>query len=134
MVYAAAQRPCQCMRGGCRTGLLTEPQASEPRVSSRPRILLAASGSVAAIKLPEIAAGLVRFADVRVLLTVAARHFVSDELLPAAALPVYGALCPNTDGMSSIWAALFGGRLGGAATAGDCPRVCAIFCSERKST
>lgn len=50
-----------------------------------------ASGSVAAIKLPEIAAALVHFAEVRVLLTAAARHFVKDEMLPAAVLPVYGA-------------------------------------------
>ena len=54
-------------------------------------MLLAASGSVAAIKLPEIAAALVLFADVRVLLTAAARHFVSDGQLPTAVLPVYGA-------------------------------------------
>ena len=61
------------------------------QIGRRPRVLLAASGSVATIKLAEIAAGLVRFADVRVLLTAAARHFVSEDALPPAVLPVYGA-------------------------------------------
>ena len=60
-------------------------------MSHRPRVLLAASGSVAAIKLPEVAAGLMQLADVRVLMTAAARHFVPDAALPAAVLPVYGA-------------------------------------------
>ena len=64
----------------------------QPETSDRlPRVLLAASGSVAAIKLPEVAAALVCLAEVRVLLTAAARHFVTDDMLPMAVLPVYGA-------------------------------------------
>ncbi len=72
---------------------MSDPQQTSGRP---PRVLLAASGSVAAIKLPEIAAMLVHFAEVRVLLTAAARHFVKDEMLPAAVLPVYGAYLSMT--------------------------------------
>lgn len=58
----------------------------------RPRILLAASGSVAAIKLPELARLLAEFADVRLLLTAAARKFVAEADFPPVVLPIYVAL------------------------------------------
>lgn len=57
----------------------------------RPQVLLAASGSVAAIKLPELARLLAEFADVRLLLTAAARKFVSEADFPPEVLPLYGA-------------------------------------------
>ena len=48
----------------------------------RPRILLGASGSVAAIKVAELADLLAEFAEVKLVLTKAARHFVTQEDLP----------------------------------------------------
>lgn len=57
---------------------------------AQPRVLLAASGSVAAIKLPELARLLAEFADVRLLMTEAARKFVSEADFPPEVLPIYG--------------------------------------------
>ena len=45
----------------------------------RPHVLLAASGSVAAIKVPELFTLLSEWADVRLIATTAARHFFSAE-------------------------------------------------------
>lgn len=56
----------------------------------RPRVLLAASGSVATIKLAQLAELLVQFADVRVVATKSAHYFFRDEELPAACRPVLG--------------------------------------------
>lgn len=57
----------------------------------RPRVLLAASGSVAAIKLPELARLLADFAEVQLLLTEAARKFVTEAEFPPEVLPIHGA-------------------------------------------
>ncbi|GAQ80769.1 phosphopantothenoylcysteine decarboxylase [Klebsormidium nitens] len=63
--------------------------ATEPKERvGRPRILLGASGSVAAIKLHIITAELVEKADVRIVLTKAALHFVKREDLPSG-VPIY---------------------------------------------
>lgn len=51
-------------------------------VCRRPRILLGASGSVAAIKVVELAYLLAEFAEVKLVLTKAARHFVQQDDLP----------------------------------------------------
>ncbi|KAL4428241.1 hypothetical protein ABPG75_002330 [Micractinium tetrahymenae] len=56
----------------------------------RPRVLLAASGSVATIKLAQLAELLLQFADVRVVATKSARYFFQDGELPAACRPVLG--------------------------------------------
>ena len=51
-------------------------------IRRRPRVLLGASGSVAAIKVTELAHLLTEFADVKLVLTSAARHFVQQSDLP----------------------------------------------------
>eukprot|EP00884_Botryococcus_braunii_P011800 jgi/Botrbrau1/20620/Bobra.113_1s0045.1 len=58
--------------------------------SRRPRILLAATGSVAAIKVPELARLLLSVGEVRMLATEPARHFFTDHEVPSAARPVHG--------------------------------------------
>ena len=63
-------------------------QQGQPR--RRPRVLLGATGSVAAIKLGQLASALLEFADVRVVATAGACHFFEESALPAAALPVLG--------------------------------------------
>ncbi|KAK9805539.1 hypothetical protein WJX72_003945 [[Myrmecia] bisecta] len=63
---------------------------SPPAANRRPHVLLAVSGSVAAIKVPELALMLASFADVRTIATQAARHFLSDNDLPVAARPLHG--------------------------------------------
>eukprot|EP00850_Spirogloea_muscicola_P011122 SM000068S20554 [mRNA] locus=s68:110779:112044:+ [translate_table: standard] len=50
--------------------------------SRRPRILLAASGSVAAIKFPILAESLSEWADVKAVVTEAALHFVDKQAVP----------------------------------------------------
>lgn len=57
------------------------------RATRRPRVLLGVSGSVAAIKAPLVCERLLRFADVRVVLTAAARHFLPPIALPYGAPP-----------------------------------------------
>ena len=83
----SAQRQCGWL---CR-----DEASSAQQISRSPRVLLAVSGSVAAIKMHELAAELVEFADVRVLMTAGARNFVSDADLPAAVRHVYGVPCQN---------------------------------------
>jgi phosphopantothenoylcysteine decarboxylase len=56
-----------------------EGAAAPPR---RPRVLLGLTGSVAAVKAPELAAALGAFADVRVVATDAARRFFDAAALP----------------------------------------------------
>ncbi len=51
------------------------PPPPRPPRRRRPRVLLAATGSVATVKVPELAARLAAHAEVRVVLTAAARHF-----------------------------------------------------------
>ena len=57
------------------------------RATRRPRVLLGVSGSVAAIKAPLVCERLLRFADVRVVLTNAARHFLPPVAAPYGAPP-----------------------------------------------
>lgn len=57
----------------------------------RPRVLLGVTGSVASIKVPELAAKLQRFADVRVVATPSARHFFTEAELPEDCRPLLGA-------------------------------------------
>jgi len=54
---------------------LTESEA-ERLMERRPRVLLGLSGSVAALKAPQLAAALSSFADVRCVATAAALHFL----------------------------------------------------------
>ncbi|TVU21371.1 hypothetical protein EJB05_31001 [Eragrostis curvula] len=56
------------------------PPAAEPR---RPRVLLAASGSVAAIKFEVLCRGVAEWADVRAVATQSALHFIDKSALPA---------------------------------------------------
>ena len=53
-------------------------------------MLLGVTGSVAAIKVPELATKLLRFADVRIVATPSARHFFTQEQLPAECAPLLG--------------------------------------------
>ncbi len=62
--------------------------ASEGR---RPRVLLGATGSVAAITVAELAGKLADFADVRVVTTAAAQRFFSEASLPPGCRPLLGA-------------------------------------------
>lgn len=54
------------------------------------RVLLGVSGSVAAIKAAELAHQLAAFADVKLVATTAARHFIDAQDLPPSVLPVHG--------------------------------------------
>jgi phosphopantothenoylcysteine synthetase/decarboxylase len=54
-------------------------------------VLLGVTGSVAAIKVPELATQLRRFADVRIVATPSAQHFFTEEQLPAECRPLLGA-------------------------------------------
>lgn len=56
----------------------------------RPKVILGASGSVAAIKVMELAHLLAAFAEVKVVATKAARHFIQEDELPVAARPMHG--------------------------------------------
>ena len=56
----------------------------------RPHVLLAVSGSVAAIKAPELARLLVGFADVKTVATDAGGRFFKESDLPVAAQPLHG--------------------------------------------
>lgn len=56
----------------------------------RPKVLLGASGSVAAIKVVELAHLLAAFAEVKIVATKAARHFIQEDELPAAVQPIHG--------------------------------------------
>ena len=61
-------------------------------VCSRHRVLLGASGSVAAIKVVELAYLLADFAEVKLVLTKAARHFIQQDGLPFV---IHGMACSN---------------------------------------
>ena len=56
----------------------------------RPKVLLGVSGSVAAIKVVELAHLLAAFAEVKIVATKAARHFIQECELPAAVQPIHG--------------------------------------------
>ena len=56
----------------------------------QPKVLLGVSGSVAAIKVVELAHLLAAFAEVKIVATKAARHFIQEDELPAAVLPIHG--------------------------------------------
>ena len=53
-------------------------------------MLLGVTGSVAAIKVPELVTKLLRFADVRIVTTPSAQHFFTQEQLPAECGPLLG--------------------------------------------
>ena len=53
-------------------------------------MLLGATGSVAAIKVAELAHLLVAFAEVKIVATKAARHFIKEIELPPAARHMHG--------------------------------------------
>lgn len=76
-----------------KTGIIQTWGSGGVEDSRRPRILLAATGSVAAIKVPELARLLLAVGEVRLLATDPARHFFTDHEVPAAARPVHG--CPS---------------------------------------
>ncbi|DBB07225.1 hypothetical protein WJX77_010998 [Trebouxia sp. C0004] len=56
----------------------------------RPTVILGVSGSVAAIKVVELAHLLAAFAEVKIVATKAARHFIEEDELPAAVQPIHG--------------------------------------------
>ncbi|KAK9788158.1 hypothetical protein WJX73_002590 [Symbiochloris irregularis] len=66
--------------------------------AKHPHILLGVTGSVAAIKVPDLATLLSALGTVRVVTTAAATHFFSEDALPADARPVLG-----DDGEWSTW-------------------------------
>ncbi|KAL3160492.1 hypothetical protein ABBQ32_010803 [Trebouxia sp. C0010 RCD-2024] len=68
----------------------TAVSSSTQIVCRRPRILLGGSGSVAAIKVVELAYLLAEFAEVKLVLTKAARHFVQHDDLP---FTIHGVAC-----------------------------------------
>lgn len=77
---AAAAADAAAARGGDgATPPSTDSDTARPR---RPRVLLGVTGSVAAIKAPMLCEQLLRFADVRVVLTSAARHFLPPNAAP----------------------------------------------------
>ncbi len=61
-----------------------------PPAARRPHVLLGVTGSVAAIKVPQLAAALREFADVRVVATPAAKHFFTEQQLPPECRPLLG--------------------------------------------
>lgn len=65
-------------------------EAAQPTTSSRrrPRILVCATGSVATIKLAQLAGLLERFADVRIALSRSAKPFVEGLDFPKTCLPL----------------------------------------------
>lgn len=69
----------------------------------RPRVLLGVTGSVAAIKLPELAGKLQRFADVRVVATPSAQHFFTETELPADCRPLLGELFCSSRRVASVF-------------------------------
>ncbi|ETV96286.1 hypothetical protein, variant [Aphanomyces invadans] len=84
--------------------------AEDATKSSRPRVLLAASGSVAAVKIPALAVQLAAVADVRILVTKAATFFldmaaaydpVAHAAFDALALPIL-----HDDDEWSAWSSL----------------------------
>ena len=68
-------------------------------VCSRHKVLLGASGSVAAIKVVELAYLLAEFAEVKLVLTKAARHFIQQDGLPFI---IHGMACSNASHSVSI--------------------------------
>ncbi len=60
------------------------------QATRRPHVLLGVTGSVAAIKVPQLAAALREFADVRVVATPAAKHFFTEQQLPPECRPLLG--------------------------------------------
>lgn len=79
-----AQQPCATPK---EEQLGSEALYSSPR---RPRVLLAVSGSVATIKLPELAQLLLEFSEVKVVVTKASHYFFKQEQLPPACHDVLG--------------------------------------------
>ncbi len=63
---------------------------SETFPKRRPRILLGATGSVAAIKVAELARHLAAVAEVRIIATDAAKHFIDEAQLPHQCRPLLG--------------------------------------------
>ncbi|CAN0024409.1 unnamed protein product, partial [Ectocarpus fasciculatus] len=62
---------------------------------TRPRILLCVSGSVAVVKVPQIAAMLAEFAEVKILVTEASKHFMDrSEAYNSDAHAAFSALDP----------------------------------------
>lgn len=55
-----------------------------------PKVILGVSGSVAAIKIVELAHLLAAFAEVKIVATKAAKHFIQEDELPAAVQPIHG--------------------------------------------
>ena len=68
-------------------------------VCRRRRVLLGASGSVAAIKVVELASLLAEFAEVKLVLTKAARHFIQQDGLPFV---IHGMTCNDASHASSL--------------------------------
>ncbi|CAL4952175.1 unnamed protein product [Urochloa decumbens] len=64
------------------------PASSEAAQRRRPRVLLAASGSVAAIKFEGLCRSVAEWADVRAVATASALHFIDRASFPAA-VPLY---------------------------------------------
>ncbi len=84
--HAAASRHA----GQCNLTDHLNSTASASQGSRGPRVLLGASGSVAAIKIMELAHLLAAFAEVKIVATKAARHFIQEDELPAAVRPLHG--------------------------------------------
>jgi len=63
-------------------------QHATTMATTRPKVLVAVSGSVATIKLSRLVEALVAFAEVRVVTTRHARHFFSDDAIDRS-VPIY---------------------------------------------
>jgi len=65
-----------------------EPASTEGARRRRPRVLLAASGSVAAIKFEVLCRSVAEWADVRAVATASALHFIDGASFPSG-VPLY---------------------------------------------
>ncbi|CAG9464510.1 unnamed protein product [Pedinophyceae sp. YPF-701] len=65
-------------------------RTTDTPTSRRPRVLLGLTGSVASIKAAQLCAGLAQFAEIRVVATTSAQHFIaaSGDRLPKQCLPI----------------------------------------------
>lgn len=64
--------------------------SEEKNGSRKPRLVLAVTGSVAAIKLPLLVPALLEFCEVKIVCTAAAKNFFTVKDLPLECLPILG--------------------------------------------
>lgn len=62
-------------------------------LNGRPHVLLGVTGSVAAVKAPELAQLLCQHSEVKVVVTDAASNFLTEDDFPLAAQPLLSKVC-----------------------------------------